>query len=63
MTVEVDVDVRPGHAADLIVNVESHRGAVFIVPGRQGHFVSDHPLGFTTDRVTEHADCPVMVVQ
>lgn len=61
--VTIEVDVRPGHAAQLIVKVASQRGADLIVLGRQGHFVRDHLLGSTADRVTEHADCPVMVVK
>lgn len=61
--VTIEVDVRPGHAAELIVKVASQRGADLIVLGRQGHFVRDHLLGSTADRVTEHADCPVMVVK
>ncbi len=61
--VSVEVEVRPGHAAELIVRVASQRGADLIVLGRHGHFVRDHLLGSTADRVTEHADCPVMVVK
>lgn len=61
--VRIEVDVRAGHAAELIVKVASQRGADLIVLGRQGHFVRDHLLGSTADRVTEHADCPVMVVK
>jgi len=61
--VAVEFDVKPGHAAELIVKVASQRGADLIVLGRQGHFVRNHLLGSTADRVTEHADCPVMVVK
>jgi nucleotide-binding universal stress UspA family protein len=61
--VSVEVEVRPGHAAELIVKVAALRGADLIVLGRRGHFVRDHLLGSTADRVTEHADCPVMVVK
>ena len=61
--VAVEVDVRPGHVAELIVKVASQRGADLIVLGRQGHFVRDHLLGSTADRVTERANCPVMVVK
>jgi nucleotide-binding universal stress UspA family protein len=61
--VAVEVDVKPGHVAELIVKVASQRAADLIVLGRQGHFVRNHLLGSTADRVTEHADCPVMVVK
>ena len=61
--VAVEVDVKPGHAAELIVKVAAQRAADLIVLGRQGHFVRNHLLGSTADRVTEHADCPVMVVK
>ena len=61
--VAVEVDVKPGHAAELIVNVAAQRASDLIVLGRQGHFVRNHLLGSTADRVTEHADCPVMVVK
>ena len=61
--VAVEVDVKPGHAAELIVKVAAQRASDLIVLGRQGHFVRNHLLGSTADRVTEHADCPVMVVK
>jgi nucleotide-binding universal stress UspA family protein len=61
--VPIDVDLRPGHAADLVVKVAAQRKADLIVLGRQGHFVRDHLLGSTADRVAEHADCPVMIVK
>jgi nucleotide-binding universal stress UspA family protein len=34
-----------------------------IVIGHKGHFLRDHLLGSTADRVAEHADCPVMIVK
>jgi len=33
------------------------------VLGHKGHFVRDHLLGSTADRVAENADCPVMIVR
>lgn len=61
--VRVEVEVRAGHAAELIVKAATRHGADLIVLGRQGHFVRDHLLGSTADRVTHHADCPVMIVK
>ncbi|RDI75121.1 Universal stress protein UspA and related nucleotide-binding protein [Gaiella occulta] len=61
--VPIAVDIRPGHAAELIVRVAAERGADLIVLGRRGHFLRDHLLGSTADRVTESADCPVMIVK
>lgn len=61
--VPIEIEVRPGHAADLIVTVAAERGTDLIVLGRRGHFLRDHLLGSTADRVTESAGCPVMVVK
>lgn len=61
--VAVEVEVQPGHAAELIVRFARERAADLIVLGHRGHFVRDHLLGSTADRVAEHADCPVMIVR
>jgi nucleotide-binding universal stress UspA family protein len=61
--VEVEVEMRPGHPAELISRVASEGGYDLIVLGRRGHFVRDHLLGSTADRVAEHAPCPVMIVR
>lgn len=61
--VDVEVEVRPGHAAELIPRVAKERGADLIVLGHRGHFLRDHLLGSTADRVAEHAECPVMIVK
>ena len=61
--VEVDVDVRPGHPAELISRVAEDGGYDLIVLGHRGHFVRDRLLGSTADRVVEHAHCPVMIVR
>ena len=61
--VEIDVDVRPGHPADLIPRVARDGGYDLIVLGHRGHFVRDRLLGSTADRVSEHAHCPVMIVR
>jgi nucleotide-binding universal stress UspA family protein len=61
--VRFEIEVRPGHAAELIVRFASETGADLIVLGHKGHFLRDHLLGSTADRVAEHADCPVMIVK
>jgi nucleotide-binding universal stress UspA family protein len=61
--VELEVELRPGHAAELIVRIARETQADLIVLGRKGHFLRDHLLGSTADRVAEHADCPVMIVK
>jgi nucleotide-binding universal stress UspA family protein len=61
--IEIDVDVRPGHPAELISRFAEEGGYDLIVLGRRGHFVRDRVLGSTADRVAEHAHCPVMIVR
>jgi nucleotide-binding universal stress UspA family protein len=61
--VELEVELRPGHAAGLIVRVAEEKQADLIALGHRGHFLRDHVLGSTADRVSEHADCPVMIVK
>jgi nucleotide-binding universal stress UspA family protein len=61
--VELEVELRPGHAAELIVRVADEQKADLIVLGHTGHFLRDHLLGSTADRVSEHANCPVMIVK
>ncbi|HVC87100.1 MAG TPA: universal stress protein [Gaiellaceae bacterium] len=60
---EIDVDVRAGHAAELISRVAAEGGYDLVVLGHRGHFVRDHLLGSTADRVAEQAPCPVMIVR
>ena len=61
--VEIDVDVRAGHAAELISQVASEGSYDLVVLGHRGHFLRDHLLGSTADRVAETAPCPVMIVR
>lgn len=61
--IEIDVDVRPGHPAELISRVAEEGHYDLIVLGHRGHFVRDRLLGSTADRVAEHAHCPVMIVR
>ena len=61
--VRIDVDLRPGHPAELIPRVARDGGYDLIVLGHRGHFVRDRLLGSTADRVAEQAHCPVMIVR
>jgi len=61
--VELEVDIRPGHAAELISRVAGEGDYDLVVLGYRGHFVRDHLLGSTADRVAEHAPCPVLIVR
>jgi nucleotide-binding universal stress UspA family protein len=61
--VELETELRAGHAAELIVRFARERDADLIILGHRGHFLRDHLLGSTADRVAEHAGCPVMIVK
>ena len=61
--VDLQVVVRAGHAAEVISMFASEGGYDLIVLGHKGHFLRDHLLGSTADRVAEHATCPVMIVR
>jgi nucleotide-binding universal stress UspA family protein len=61
--VAIEVEVRPGHAAEVISQFAADGGYDLVVLGRRGHFLRDHLLGSTADRVAEHAPCPVMIVR
>ena len=61
--VTIDVVIRAGHASELIPRMARESGADLIVLGHRGHFLRDHLLGSTADRVAEHAECPVMIVK
>lgn len=61
--VEIEVEVRPGHPAELIARVAEDGAYDLIVLGHRGHFVRDRLLGSTADRVAESAHCPVMIVR
>jgi len=60
---DLEVELRPGHAAELISQVAEDGGYDLVVLGHRGHFVRDRLLGSTADRVAEHAPCPVMIVR
>jgi nucleotide-binding universal stress UspA family protein len=61
--VELEVEVRPGHAAELITRHARDIHADLVVVGHKGHFLNDYLLGSTADRVAHHAHCPVMIVK
>jgi nucleotide-binding universal stress UspA family protein len=53
-----------GHAADEIIRFAETEGVTLIVLGRQGHSrIARFFLGSTTDRVSEHCHCTVMIVK
>jgi nucleotide-binding universal stress UspA family protein len=57
------VELRAGHAAEVISDFAAGGGFDLVVLGHRGHFLRDHLLGSTADRVAEHAPCPVMIVR
>jgi nucleotide-binding universal stress UspA family protein len=60
--VQVEVVVRPGHAADLIVREAGAREIDLVVIGYKGHLLQDYFIASTADRVANHASCPVLIV-
>jgi len=53
-----------GHAAHEIVRFVENEGVSLVVMGRQGHSrIARFFLGSTTDRVSEHSRCAVMIVK
>jgi nucleotide-binding universal stress UspA family protein len=53
-----------GHPADAIVRYAEGEGVNLIVLGQHGHSrITRFFLGSTTDRVSEHAPCTVMIVK
>ena len=53
-----------GHAANEIIRYAEAESVSLIVLGRQGHSrVTRFFLGSTTDRVSEHCHCTVMIVK
>jgi len=56
--------VMRGHATDAIVRYAESQGVNLIVLGQHGHSrISRFFLGSTTDRVSEHSPCSVMIVK
>jgi len=53
-----------GHAADSIVRYAENEGMNVVVVGQHGHSrITRFFLGSTTDRVSEHCPCTVMIVK
>jgi nucleotide-binding universal stress UspA family protein len=63
MGIDLAVELRAGHAAEVISEFASAGRFDLVVLGHRGHFLRDHLLGSTADRVAEHAPCPVMIVR
>jgi nucleotide-binding universal stress UspA family protein len=61
--VELEIEIRAGHAAEAIVRYATEGGYDLVVVGHKGHFLQDYLLGSTADRVAHHAPCPVMIVK
>lgn len=61
--IELEIELRAGHAAEAISEFAAAGGYDLVVLGHRGHFLRDHLLGSTADRVVEHAPCPVMIVR
>jgi nucleotide-binding universal stress UspA family protein len=61
--IQLAIELRAGHAAEVISDFAARGGFDLIVIGHRGHFLRDHLLGSTADRVAEHAPCPVMIVR
>jgi nucleotide-binding universal stress UspA family protein len=61
--VEINTDLVPGHAAEVITHYALAHGHDLVVLGYRGHFLGDYLLGSTADRVAHRAHCPVMVVR
>jgi nucleotide-binding universal stress UspA family protein len=61
--IDLQVEVLPGHAAELIVRQANKGEFDLVIVGHKGHFLEDYLLGSTADRVAHHAACPVMIVK
>jgi nucleotide-binding universal stress UspA family protein len=47
----------------VIATFAAEGGYDLVVLGHKGHFLRNHLLGSTADRVAESAPCPVMIVR
>ncbi|MFB3902016.1 MAG: universal stress protein [Acidobacteriota bacterium] len=62
--VEVEMECLPGNPAQLIVQYAEQQGFDLIVIGSHGHSgLWGRLLGHTTDRISEHAHCSVLIVR
>lgn len=63
-SVQLETRLEVGHPADKILAFAEQNGADLIVMGRRGlSGVSRWVLGSVSDRVLQHAPCPVLVVR
>lgn len=61
--VEMPIELRAGHPAEVIVRHAREGGYDLVVVGYRGHLLGDYVLGSVADRVAHHAPCPVMIVR
>ena len=62
--VAVQLEVVPGHPAQVLARIAAERGCDLVVLGHTGHSRLHHLfLGSTADRVVERAHCAVLVVR
>ncbi len=61
---EIQIECLPGNPAQLIVQYAEHQAFDLIVIGSHGHSgLWGRLLGHTTDRISEHAHCSVLIVR
>ena len=61
---ELDWEARPGHPADVILDIASERGVDLIVVGNKGMTgARRYFLGGVSDKVSHHSPCSVMIVR
>jgi len=62
--VEVDWESRPGHPADVLLDIAQERGADLIVVGNKGMAgARRYMLGGVSNKISHHAPCNVMIVR
>jgi nucleotide-binding universal stress UspA family protein len=61
--VDLEVEVRAGHPAEVVVRYARGHGFDLIVVGHRGHFLGDYLLSSLADRIAHHAPCPVLVAK
>jgi nucleotide-binding universal stress UspA family protein len=62
--VEVEWEARPGHPADVILDIAQEQGAWLIVVGNKGMTgARRYLLGGVADKLSHHAPCNVMIVR
>ncbi len=61
--IDLEVEVRAGHPAEVVVRYVREHGFDLVVVGHKGHFLGDYLLSSTADRVAHHAPCPVLIAK